>query len=50
KTQKIIRNDTGYHFNMRITEACQNVLIIDLKGFCRYSESKSETCLNKDPL
>lgn len=47
KRKKLLVTET---LNMRITEACQNVLISDLKGFCRYSASKFETCLNIDPL
>ncbi|KAG2207889.1 hypothetical protein INT47_010873 [Mucor saturninus] len=47
KREKLLEAE---NLNTRITEACQNVLISDLKGFCRYSESKFETCLNKNPL
>lgn len=47
KREKLLETET---FNIRITEACQNLLISDLKGFCRYSASKFETCSNKDPL
>jgi transposase len=47
KREKLLEAET---LNTRITEACQNVFISDLKGFCRYSESKFETCLNKKPL
>jgi hypothetical protein len=31
----------------RISEACNNVLINDLQGFCRYSTSKFDNYLNK---
>lgn len=47
KREKLLETET---LNMRITEACENVLISDLKGFCRYSASKFQTCFNKESL
>ncbi|EIE75933.1 hypothetical protein RO3G_00637 [Rhizopus delemar RA 99-880] len=35
---------------IRITYACNRVLYSDLQGFCRYSASKFDDCLNRKPI
>ncbi|KAG1136976.1 hypothetical protein G6F37_011565 [Rhizopus arrhizus] len=47
KRAKLLETKT---LNTRITEACNQIYFSDLEGFYRYSASKFETCLNKEPL
>lgn len=47
KREKLLKEET---LTSRITEACNNIYISDLQGFCRYSVSKFNDCLEGKPL
>ena len=47
KREKLLKEDT---MTTRIGESCNNIYIRDLQGFCRYSESKFQDCLDEKPL
>jgi transposase/transposase-like protein len=47
KREKFLEEET---LNSRIVNACNQVYLEDLQGFCRYSDLKLEVCLNKEPL
>ncbi|KAG1467883.1 hypothetical protein G6F56_004163 [Rhizopus delemar] len=47
KKEKLLQTET---LNIRITEACQDVLFSDSEELCRYSASNFEICFNKEPL
>ena len=47
KREKLLKEET---LTSRITDACNKVLLSDLKGFCRHSMSMFEDCLNKKPI
>ncbi|KAG1140373.1 hypothetical protein G6F37_001805 [Rhizopus arrhizus] len=47
KREKLLKEE---NLTTRVTDACNNVFLEDLQGFCRYSDSKLQTCLNKEPL
>lgn len=34
----------------RIGAACNQILLSDLRGFCSYSQSKFDGCLNRKPI
>jgi transposase len=46
KREALLEEET---LTSRIKVACNNVLISDLHGFCKYSVTKSSDCLKKDP-
>ncbi|EIE79882.1 hypothetical protein RO3G_04587 [Rhizopus delemar RA 99-880] len=47
KREKLLEKET---LTSRISNACNDVLLSDLQGFCRYSDSKWQVCLDKLPL
>jgi transposase len=47
KREQLLEEET---MTSRIREACNKVLISDLRGFCQYSLSKFEDCLNRNPI
>lgn len=47
KREKLLEEET---MTMRIQDACNKVLISDLRGFCHYSLSKFEDCLSRKPI
>lgn len=47
KRQKLLKEKT---LSSRIGEACNNIFLSDLQGFCRYSVSKLQACLDGEPL
>ena len=47
KRVKLLDEET---LTMRIRDACNNVLISDLQGFCRYSTKKFDDCLDGKPI
>ncbi|KAG1437079.1 hypothetical protein G6F56_013278 [Rhizopus delemar] len=47
KRQKLLKEET---LSSRIGEACNNIFLSDLQGFCRYSVSKFQACLDGEPL
>ncbi|EIE90456.1 hypothetical protein RO3G_15167 [Rhizopus delemar RA 99-880] len=47
KREALLQEET---LTSRIKEACNSVLISDLKGFCRYSQKKFDNCLERKPI
>ncbi|EIE80821.1 hypothetical protein RO3G_05526 [Rhizopus delemar RA 99-880] len=47
KREALLQEET---LTSRIKEACNSVLISDLKGFCRYSQKKFDDCLERKPI
>jgi transposase len=47
KREALLKEET---LTSRIREACNSVLISDLKGFCRYSVRKLDECLQRKPI
>ena len=45
KREKLLKEGT---MTSRIGEACNNIYISDLQGFCRYSESRFQDCLDEN--
>lgn len=46
KREALLQEET---LTSRIKDACNSVLIDDLKGFCRYSQKKFNDCLEHKP-
>lgn len=47
KRERLLKEET---LSSRIAEACNNIYLSDLQGFCRYSVSKFQDCLEGKPL
>lgn len=47
KRGKLLQEET---VTSRIAEACNNIYLIDIQGFCGYSASKFQDCLEGKPL
>ncbi|CEG84661.1 hypothetical protein RMATCC62417_18430 [Rhizopus microsporus] len=47
KREKLLKEET---LTSIIGEACNNIYISNLQGFCRYSESRFQDCLDEKPL
>ncbi|KAG1606564.1 hypothetical protein G6F46_012921 [Rhizopus delemar] len=47
KREALLEEET---LTSRIKVACNNVLISDLRGFCKYSVAKFSDCLEKKPM
>lgn len=47
KREKLLKEET---LSSRIAEASNSICLSDLKGFCRYSVTKFQDCLDGKPL